>query len=93
MIIANYEIPKMTTNGQQVIKKRYFTSLPLNDQCLNFKANIGISDTSSHELIRIPARRKYKTQGRVSNFSPTPTRSEPQKSAFAGVGNPIKPND
>jgi len=47
MIIANDEIPKMTTNGQQVIKKRYFTSLPLNDQCLNFKANIGISDTST----------------------------------------------
>ena len=90
-MIANAEIPKMATNGQQVIKKIYFTSLPLKPQCLNFKANIGISDTSSHELIKIPAMIKYNTHEWFSNLSPTPTMSDPQKSALAGVGNPIKP--
>lgn len=60
IMIANDEIPKITTNGIQVSKKRYFTSFPLKPHCLNFKANIGTSETSNHELIKTPARRKYK---------------------------------
>ena len=60
MIIANDEIPKIRISGIQVDRKTYFTSLPLKPQCLNFNANIGISDTSSHELIRTPARIKNK---------------------------------
>ncbi len=45
-------------------EQMYFTSLPFHPQCLNFSANIGISDTSSHELTNIPIRIRYSVQGR-----------------------------
>jgi hypothetical protein len=46
MIAANPVTPKKRRNGMQVSIKIYLTSLPFHPQCLNFRANIGISAMS-----------------------------------------------
>lgn len=68
---------------------RYFTSLPLKPQCLNFRANMGISATSIQELKRIPSNSNGMNHEYCSNSGPKPTISEPQKRALAGVGSPM----
>ena len=56
MMMANDEMPKMATNGMHVMRKIYFTSFPFHPHCLNFNANIGISETKSQELTKTPTR-------------------------------------
>lgn len=45
--MAKAEMPKMMSSGTQVIRKMYLTSLPFHPHCLNLRANIGISLTST----------------------------------------------
>ena len=49
MIAANPVIPKKMKNGIHTIKNMKLTLLLLHDRFLNFRENIGISDTSNHE--------------------------------------------
>ena len=48
--------PNKKSMTTEVKIKPYFTSFPCHPQCLNFRANIGISDTNSHELRHTSAR-------------------------------------
>jgi hypothetical protein len=81
-------IVAISTNAEKQIN-RYFTSLPLNPQCLNFKANIGTSATSIHELRNMPMIIIRENHPYCSRIGPKPTISEPQNRALAGVGSPI----
>lgn len=46
---AKLLIPRKTSKGIQIIKKIKLTLLSPHDRLLNFRENIGISDTSNHE--------------------------------------------
>ena len=46
---AKLLIPRKTSKGIQIIKKIKLTLLSAHDRLLNFRENIGISDTSNHE--------------------------------------------
>ena len=49
MIAANPLIPKKMKNGIHTIRKMKLILLLLHERFLNFRENIGISDTSNHE--------------------------------------------
>ena len=49
MIAAKPLIPRKMRNGIHTIRKMKLILLLLHDRFLNFKENIGISDTSNHE--------------------------------------------
>ena len=70
--------------------KQYFTSLPLNDHCLNFRANSGNSHTSRKLVMKISASTRYNDQLWLVIQLGLLTTSEPQNSALAGVGTPMK---
>ena len=57
MIAAKLLIPKKTRNGIHTIKKMKLILLSFYDRFLNFKENIGISDTSSPENRQTSIRR------------------------------------
>ena len=92
IMIAKPVRPNIASKGIQVSRKMYFTWLPFQPHSLNLSANIGISETISQELIRMPPKRKNTINGVASNHFPAPIMSEPQKRALAGVGNPINPS-
>ena len=73
-----------------VMIKEYFTLFSFHPQCLNFKANIGISEMSSQLLRQIMNSRKYTLYVECSKKGVPPIINDPQKRALAGVGNPIK---
>ena len=52
MIAAKLHIPKKTRNGMQTIRKMKLILLLFHDKFLNFKENIGISDTNNPEKIQ-----------------------------------------
>lgn len=70
--------------------KPYFTSLPLNDHCLNFRANSGNSHTSRKLVQRISTRMRNTDQLWLLIQLGLLTTSEPQNRALAGVGTPMK---
>ena len=49
MMAAKLLIPNKIRKGMQIIRKMKLTLLSLHDRFLNFKENMGISDTSNHE--------------------------------------------
>jgi len=71
----------------------YHATMMANPVIPNLSANIGISETINHELMKIPTIMKMHIRGEESILLPSPIRSEPQKRALAGVGNPINPRD
>ena len=91
MMIANAVTPKTISNGTQVIRNRYLTWLPFHPQCLNFRANIGISDTSSQQLSNIMQTTTGSIHEVFSMKSRAPTSNAHQNRALAGVGSPMKP--
>ncbi len=83
-----YAIPPIRAIALKITKP-YFISLPLNPQCLNLRANIGISAIRSHELTMMPIRSRGREYAQNIICVPSPTMSEPQKRALAGVGSPM----
>ena len=53
IIIAKLQIPVKIRAGRHTIKKMKLILLSFHERFLNFKENIGISDTSNHEKTQI----------------------------------------
>ena len=85
-------LPMRRAISEKTIKP-YFSMLPRSamPQCLNFRANIGISETRSHEQSSMSSTTD-KAPHEPSKSEGMLTSSEAQKSALAGVGMPMKPN-
>ena len=49
MMAAKLLIPNKIRKGMQMIRKIKLTLLSFHDRFLNFRENMGISDTNSHE--------------------------------------------
>lgn len=77
-------------NGDGETYKAILHSLPLNDHCLNFRANSGNSHTSRKLVMKISASTRYIDQLWLVIQLGLLTTSEPQNSALAGVGTPMK---
>ena len=50
MMAAKPLVPSSMISNRLLMANMYFTSLPFQPQCLNFKANIGISAMSNQQL-------------------------------------------
>ena len=88
LVAAPAAILATSTTAEKMMKP-YFSSLPRKPQCLNFKANMGISATSSQQLMKMPNITNGVNHRYCSSNGAKPTMSEPQKRALAGVGNPM----
>ena len=83
------EIPKISNMGRHETRNTYLILFSCHPQCLNFKANIGISATRSQLLINTRTMSSRITCDCATSISSLPTMSAAQKRAFAGVGNPM----
>ena len=84
------QTPIKRRRGMQTIRKTKLTLLSFHDKFLNFKENIGISETSSQENRPTSNNKQmgYKLS-LVSQLWP-PAASEAQNKALAGTGSPTK---
>ena len=67
----------------------YFISLPFHPHCLNLRANIGSSATSSQQHSATSIMSTHDIHGELSSHLLWVAMSEPQNRAFAGVGMPM----
>lgn len=88
IMAANALIPR-NRSGILINKKVKLILLSFQDRFLNFKENIGSSDTNRNEKIKIKSS-IIKTLLFANKKSFPPAMSDPQKKAFAGVGIPMK---
>ena len=89
MITAKLQIPKNISVGIHTIKNMKLILLSFQDRFLNFKENIGISETSNQENRQTNMNKQTGWQFSEINKSWAPATKDPQNSAFAGTGRPI----
>ena len=76
--------------ARQPTRKRYFTLLSRHEKFLNFKANKGISAIKKKQDANKKRKRNTTLKRGEQRKGSSPTISDAQKSALAGVGRPMK---
>lgn len=89
IIAANPLVRRTRSNGMHNSKKQKLTLLSFQLRLLNFRENMGISDTNNQENKPTATNKNSGWQAEVIQVC-NPTATEPQNIALAGTGSPMK---